>query len=223
MKRMKLLAAVTATVLAAGSASLAQDQTLNDPHHPAAGSETQPGANAPQLPVQNDQSGMMGMMRMMDMAQMMQMMNMMGGGDMSGPTAMGMERMDPAGMAMISHVDGRIAFLRTELKITDAQAGTWDEFAKALRHNAAQLEEAGKAHRGGQAAAQTLEQRLATQEQWLGARLQGVRAIKATFEHLNSVLSPEQRKTADELLPMHMGLMPGGMKSMGMMQMGGAE
>ena len=59
------------------------------------------------------------------------------------------------------------------------------------------------------------------QEQWLSARLEGVRAIKATFGHLYDALSPEQRKSADELLAMHMGLMPGPMKPMDMMQMGG--
>lgn len=222
MKRTTLLtAAVAAAVLAAGSASLAQE-TTQDPHHPPAGSEAQPEGNTPQLPMQNDQQGMMGMMRMMDMAQMMQMMNMMGGGGAPGPAGMGMEKMDPAGMAMVNHVEGRIAFLRVELKITDAQAGAWDAFAGALRDNARRLDEAGKAHHGDQAAAPTLEQRLAAQEQWLSARLEGVRAISAAFGHLYDALSPEQRKSADDLLAMHMGLMPVGMKPMGMMQMGSA-
>jgi hypothetical protein len=221
MKHTKLLtAAVAAAVLAAGSASLAQDQSAQDPHHAAAGSEAQPEAGTPQTPVQNDQAGMMGMMRMMDMAQMMQMMNMMGGGS-PGQAGMGMEKMDPAGMAMVNHVEGRIAFLRAELKITDAQAGVWNAFASALRDNAKRLDEAGKAHHGDQAAAQTLDQRLAAQEQWLSARLEGIRAIKATFGHLYESLSAEQRKSAEELLAMHMGLMSGPMKPMGMMQAGG--
>src|SRR5262249_50834350 len=145
----------------------------------AQGSETLPDTNAPQLPMQPDQSGMMGMMRMMDMAQMMRMMNMMGGGN-AALSGMGMERMDPAGMTMIGHVEGRIAFLRAELKITDAQAGAWDAFANALRDNAKRLDEARKAI-PGDASSQTLEQRLAAQEQWLSARLEGIRAIKPAF------------------------------------------
>lgn len=217
MKRTTLVTAtVAAAVLAAGSASLAQE-TTQDPHHPPAGSEAQPEGNTPQLPMQNDQGGMM---CMMDMAQMMQMMNMMGGAP--GPAGMGMEKMDPVGMAMVNHVEGRIAFLRAELKITDAQASAWDAFAGALHDNAKRLDEAGKAHHGDQAAALTLEQRLAAQEEWLSARLEGVRAISAAFGHLYDALSPEQRKSADDLLAMHMGLMPAGMKPMGMMQMGGA-
>jgi len=34
---------------------------------------------------------------------------------------------------MSSNVEGRIATLKTELKITDAQAPQWDRFADALR------------------------------------------------------------------------------------------
>jgi hypothetical protein len=221
MKSNKVLSGTIAVIaLTLGSAALAQDDAAHDAHHPAQGNEAQPGTNAPQSPMQSDQSGMMGMMRMMDMAQMMRMMNMMGGGT-SAPDGMGMERMDPAGMAMTDHIEGRIAFLRAELKITDAQAPVWDGFANALRENARRLDEARKTA-GSASAAPALEQRLAAQEQWLSARLEGVRAIKGTFGDLYQSLSPEQRKSADELLPMHMGLMPGGMNPMGMMQTGGS-
>jgi hypothetical protein len=168
--------------------------------------------------MQNDPSGMMGMM---NMAQMMQMMAMMGQGDVAGSAGMGMGRMDPAGMAMIDHVEGRIAFLRAELKITDAQVGAWEQFATALRDNAKRLDEARKAHHADPGSPRTLQQQLAAQEQWLSARLEGVRAIKATFGHLYMVLSSDQQKSADALLTMHVGLMPGGMQPMGMMRMGG--
>jgi hypothetical protein len=220
MKRTNLVAtAVAAAILAIGAVGPAQAQSAPDPHHPAQGGEAQPDTNAPQLPIQNDPSAMMGMMRMMNMAQMMQMM---GAGGMAGPAGAGMDKMDPAGMAMIDHVEGRIAFLRAELKITDAQAGAWEQFATALRDNAKRLAEVRKARHADDGSSRTLQQRLAAQEQWLGARLEGVRAIKATFGHLYTTLSPDQQKSADELLAMHMGLMPGGMQPMGMMQMGGA-
>jgi hypothetical protein len=38
-------------------------------------------------------------------------------------------------------VEGRIAFLRTELKITDARSSAWNAFADALRTNAKSLGE----------------------------------------------------------------------------------
>lgn len=220
MKRNKLLTATIAVAgLALGTAALAQDDTAQDPHHPAQGEDAQPDANAPQLPMQSDQSGMMGMMRMMDMAQMTRMMDMMCGG-MSAP-GMGMEKMDPAGMGMIDHVEGRIAFLRAELKISDAQAVVWDAFAGALRASSKRLDEAPQAA-SGKSSLPALEQRLTAQEQWLSARLESVRAIKATFGDLYKVLSLDQRKSADELLVMHIGLMPAAMNPKGMMQMGGS-
>ncbi|ORE90722.1 Spy/CpxP family protein refolding chaperone [Aurantimonas sp. 22II-16-19i] len=42
---------------------------------------------------------------------------------------------------MLHRVDGRLAFIRTELKITDAQMPAWNAFAEAVRsaaqaHNA---------------------------------------------------------------------------------------
>jgi len=37
------------------------------------------------------------------------------------------------------HVEGRIAFLKTELKITDAQLPQWNAFADALRNSAGQM------------------------------------------------------------------------------------
>jgi hypothetical protein len=129
---------------------------------------------------------------------------------------------DDHGMAMIDHIEGRIAFLRAELKITDAQAGAWDAFAAALRTNAKALAAVREPMMGqmkmGQAgmgagqpqtpmmSAQTLTQRLDAQEHWQAARLEGTRAIKTAFVKLNEVLSPEQKKAADELLPSNMGM-----------------
>ena len=72
---------------------------------------------------QDGQPGMMG-----NMGQMMPMMRQMMMGQQGG---MGMP---------FEHVEGRIAFLKAELKITDAQAPQWNAFADTLRSNA-------KAHR----------------------------------------------------------------------------
>jgi hypothetical protein len=127
---------------------------------------------------------------------MMGMMGMMGGG--------------PASMAMIDRVEGRIAFLRTELKISDAQASPWNAFADALRTNAKKLGEVRTSMMSHMGAAQqqppALTERLNLQEQWLIARLEGTRAIKSAFTNLYTVLTEDQRKTASELLSPHMGL-----------------
>src|SRR4029434_2294118 len=85
------------------------------------------GGGMPMMGMMNDMKSMMGGMSMMNAMGMMQSMRMMGPG------------MD--GMATIDRVEGRIAFLRAELKITDAQANAWNGFAEALRANAKKLGE----------------------------------------------------------------------------------
>ena len=41
---------------------------------------------------------------------------------------------------MASHIDGRLAFLKTELKITDAQLPLWNAFAQAMRDNVSAMQ-----------------------------------------------------------------------------------
>jgi hypothetical protein len=135
----------------------------------------------------------------------MPMMNMMGMTRMMGMPDPGM-----GAMATIDRVEGRIAFLRTELKITEAQASAWNGFADALRTNAQKLGEVRTsmmAKHAGQQQASTLADRLELQERWFLARLEGTRAIKSAFTSLNGTLSDDQKKTADELLAPHMGMM----------------
>jgi hypothetical protein len=133
-----------------------------------------------------------GNMPMMDMMQMMTMMRQQGAG-------MG-------GMEMIDRVEGRIAFLRTELKITDAQMPAWNAFADALRANAKSLGEVRSSMMGQGGATRTLIDRLSLQEKWLASRLEGTRAIKSVLTNLVGTLSDDQKKTADELLAPHMGM-----------------
>jgi hypothetical protein len=149
-----------------------------------------------QAPTASGQQGMMGNMPMLNIMNMMGMMSMMGGG--------------PAGMATIDRIEGRIAFLRTELKITDAQTNAWNSFADALRTNAKKLGEVRTSMMSHMGAAQqqppALTERLNLQEQWLIARLEETRAMKSVFTNLYAVLTEDQRKTANELLGLHMGL-----------------
>ena len=216
MTRLKHYLATAATTALIGMLSIgASAQSAGDPHHPAAQSD-QASAPTTALPGAGPQTGVMGSQGMMGMggqgmtggmpmANMMGMMQMMGGGD-------------APGVGMIDHVEGRIAFLRAELKITDAQTGAWNEFAGALRTNAKSLGSARAAMMAqigrSQPQAQNLGQRLDAQERWLMARLEGTRTFKAAFNRLYVALSDEQKKSADDLLAPQMGMMPIG-------QMGG--
>lgn len=195
---------IIATALAAVAMNSTAWAQAPDPHHPAEGG-TPPVLTQPVAPTPPGMAGMAGM------ADMMQSMHTM----MMGP--------DMAGMGTIDRVEGRIALLRAELKITDAQTSAWNTFADALRTNAqklgalrpAMMPQAGSA-------AQTLADRLDVQERWLTARVEGTRAIKAAFTPLFSTFSEDQKKTANELFGPHLGLamMPG---HMGPGQMGPAK
>ena len=184
-----------------------------DEHHPE-GSTPSTQAPAPQsgaargAPMMGPR-GMMEMMGPEGMAGMMRMMQMMGMMGERGPGAMSADR-EMTGMrmrAMTEHVEGRIAFLRAELKIKDAQAAAWNRFADALRANAKSLREAQPpmARHGGQDA--TLAQSLDQEERFLGARLEGLRGVKGALAPLYAGLDEEQKKLAERLVPPHLGFM----------------
>jgi hypothetical protein len=129
---------------------------------------------------------MMGMMRMM-----------MGEDGMSGMPMMA---------AMAGHVEGRLAFLKTELKITDGQLPLWNAAADAIRANAKSMGNLAGGMMGGSQTA-TLPDKLAMREKMMTAHLEALRRFKAAVDPLYAALSDEQKKTADELLIGPMGMM----------------
>jgi hypothetical protein len=181
MHRRKVCAwLVLMLALIAGSALAQQPQ--HDEHHPPA----PPAAAGPGMPGGMAGGGdmpMMGMMRMM----------------------MGRDGMSMMG-AMARHVEGRLAFLKTELKITDAQLPLWNAVADAMRANAKTMGDmAGGMMRGSETA--TLPDKLAMRDKMMTAHLEALHKFKAAVDPLYGALSDEQKKTADELLIGPMGMM----------------
>ena len=199
MLKSKTLITLTFTAMLAASA---QGYAQTQPEH-----HLTPDTHSTEAaPGNQDQSGM-SMPMMMNM--MSEMMKMMGSGG---------AQMNMSGMGMTEHTAGRIAFMRAELQITDAQSKTWDAFADAMQKIGSQMK--ADIPMMAKASAPQLLARLDSQERMLTARLEGVRAMKAAFAPLYDALSAEQRKTADALLANHMGLMPLGMMQGSMMQGG---
>ena len=140
---------------------------------------------------------------------------MQGGAMAGGMPMMGMMRMmtgqdGMGGMAMMAgHVEGRLAFLKTELKITDAQLPLWNAVADAIRANAKSMSEIMSGGMMGGSQTATLPEKLALHEKMMTAHLEGLRRLKTAVDPLYAALSPEQKKTADELVmgPMGMGMM----------------
>jgi hypothetical protein len=175
-------------------------------HHQPDSATAAPSATTPaEQPAAAPSMPMMNMMNMMgQQPQGMPMMNMMGQGGMGMMGMMGQGAMPGtmpmAGMPMQglgAHLEGRIAFLRAELAITESQAPQWEAFAQGLRDSTAKLKQAQAA---AQPAAATFLQRADIQEQWLSARLEGLREVRTAFAGLQAVLSEDQKKTAEALL-----------------------
>ena len=180
MRHRKIWGSLVLMLALIAGPALAQ-QPQHDEHHPSA----PPAAAGPGMPG-----------------------GMAGGGDMPMSMMRMMMGRDGMGMmgAMARHVEGRLAFLKTELKITDAQLPLWNAVADAMRANAKTMGDmAGGMMGGSQAAA--LPDKLAMREKMMTAHLEALRKFKAAADPLYAALSDEQKKTADELLIGPMGMM----------------
>ncbi|WP_186291185.1 Spy/CpxP family protein refolding chaperone [Nitrospirillum viridazoti] len=132
----------------------------------------------------------------------------MPGGDTAGASMNGECRMMPgmmsggmggmAGMMTGDHMEGRLAFLKTELHITDAQGKVWSAFADAVRAAAKGARMMHGSMMG--AATATWPERLAQHEKMLSAHLEALKSIRAAAEPLYAALDAEQKKTADDLM-----------------------
>jgi hypothetical protein len=166
-------------VLAAGPGFAQQPKP--EEHHPGG---APPSAAMPAGPM----SGV-GEMPMMGMMRMMMGQNGMGGMSM-----------------MVGHVEGRLAFLKTELKITDTQLPLWNAVADAIRANAKTMGGMAEGMMGGMQTG-TLPEKLAGREKMMTAHLEALKKFKAAVDPFYAALSEEQKKTADELLIGPMGMM----------------
>jgi predicted lipid-binding transport protein (Tim44 family) len=166
-----ILSAAVALLMAFSAPVFAQ----SDPHHPDAAKQAAPVQDM-QMPGGMD--GMMGMMRGGGMMGMMQNCPMMGG---------------------TAHAEGRVAFLKAELAISDQQKAAWEAYAAAVKKN---LE-------GMQAMRQTMMtvmqakspvERLDAHIAAMDGRVSALKELKPALAALYASLSDEQKKKADELL-----------------------
>ena len=116
---------------------------------------------------------------------------------------MGAMQSGQGGSAMMpfAHTEGRIAFIKAELAVTDAQTPQWNAFADALRASSKSMRETT----ANMATAQpekpwTAADRTGAMVQMMTARLEGMKAIAAAEKALYAVLSDAQKETADDLL-----------------------
>ena len=165
------------------STAPAQTDQDHSAHHPEGVQGGMPGS----MPFQGGQSGMMG-------------------GGMGEMTPMMHGMMADQGFPMFDHAEGRLAFLKTELKITDAQMPQWNRFADALRSTAGAMKVMHQQMMEGDMPTTALA-RLELQEKLVAERLEVLKTMKAALGTLYASFSDEQKQLADELMVGPMGMM----------------
>jgi LTXXQ motif family protein len=110
---------------------------------------------------------------------------------------------------MLDRIEGRLAFLKTELKITEAQTAAWNQLADAIRTAAKHHNERMKSVVSGDQRSKSLPERLDAQEQFISIRLEEIKQIKGSLKSLYDVLSDAQKKEADDMAIPMVGMMGG--------------
>ena len=137
------------------------------------------------------------------------------------PAALGEVAMPgPAGMMSVmrcptmgGHTEGELAFLKTELKINDAQASAWNTFADAYREFAASKSSKMMQERGmmgcdesnameqGAMSAKSYPLRMKGHMDMMKAQLEVGQKFQVAVDALYAALTADQKKSADDLLP----------------------
>ena len=110
--------------------------------------------------------------------------------------------------AMAGHVEGRLAYLKAELKLTSAQEPLWQSYAAVARENAN-----GMVARCATMMSQrrqeglSLPDRMDLHQQFMAAQLDSLRAVNKALRPLYESFSDEQKRTADQMFWGPMGMM----------------
>ena len=126
---------------------------------------------------------------------MMGMMGMMGQGMMGGRQA-----------RMSAMVDGRLAYLKGELKITDAQIEAWNGYAEAVKARVNIMQGMRQSMMNAMQSGSAIE-RMDARTKSMEAMVETMKAVSPATVKLYAVLTAEQKKTADQLIGSECGAM----------------
>jgi protein CpxP len=102
-----------------------------------------------------------------------------------------------------SHIEGRIAYAKAELKITPAQEADWEKVAGAMRQNDAERRQAFEQARADRGQPMNALQQLERRARFSAERARATDRLLTAFRPLYGSLSEAQKKTADDLLSFH--------------------
>ena len=98
-------------------------------------------------------------------------------------------------------VEGRLAYVKTALGITEEQAAAWKAYEDAARANGQSMQAAHQTMMSAMQSGSAID-RMQTHITMMQARLDALKALKPAAETLHQALTPEQKKKADTLLGM---------------------
>ena len=134
-------------------------------------------------------------------------MGMMGGGcQMMGMMGMRGHGMMGRQAKMGAMVDGRLAYLKSELNITDAQTEAWTGYAQAVKGRVDAMQSRRQSMMDAMQKGSAIE-RMNARIAGMEVMLDALKAINPAIEKLYAVLTDEQKKQADELIGMDCGAM----------------
>jgi hypothetical protein len=180
--RLSSVLAVAMALFIAAASNAAGETPTHEAHHPDAAPQiAAPAESMPQGGMMHG-GGMMGCMMqgggMMGMMRMMENCPMMGGA---------------------AHIEGRLAFLKAELAITDQQKEAWEAYAAAIKKNLQGMQSMHDSMMKIMQAKSPVE-RLDAHIAAMDTRIATLKEIRPARAALYSGLNDEQKKKADELL-----------------------
>jgi hypothetical protein len=127
---------------------------------------------------------------------------MMGGG-MRCPGGMGHGMMGQGDLKAM--VEGRLAYVKTALGVTDGEGAAWKAYEDAARANVQSMQAAHQAMMTARQSGSAID-RMQAHIGMMQARLDALKALQPATEALYKALTPEQQKKADMLLSMGGGM-----------------
>ena len=118
-----------------------------------------------------------------------------------GPMGQGMagERTMGGPARMGAMIDGRLAYLKANLNITDAQTEAWNGYADVVRGRVGTMQGMGRSMVTAMQQGSAIE-RMEARITGMEAMVDAMKAVKPATETLYAVLTAEQKKIADALI-----------------------
>ena len=108
-------------------------------------------------------------------------------------------------MHSVPMMEARLAYIKADLEITDAQSEVWDAYANAVRARHSAMESMHADMMAAKENGNVLE-RMDARIKALESMVDNLKALKPATEALYGALSDEQKKKADQLLGMGCGM-----------------